>query len=98
MALAGLIGRCLNAGLAGSNRLESATASISSRVRFGLAVAVGAQQLKVLDPIVEAIAVDVVESHRERFAQPLEDPTALTAVLFDTETKKSLFQVPPVSW
>jgi hypothetical protein len=36
---------------------------VPSRVVVGLAVAVGAQELEVLDSVVEAVTVDVMEIH-----------------------------------
>jgi hypothetical protein len=43
-----------------------------------LAVAVGAEDLQVLEPVVAAVAVDVVELERQRPPAPLRDPARLT--------------------
>ena len=51
--------------------------------RVGLAVAVRAQQLQVLQPVVVADAVDVVQRQRERPAEPRVDPADLAARLLE---------------
>jgi|GraSoiStandDraft_30_1057271.scaffolds.fasta_scaffold503366_3 hypothetical protein len=48
--------------------------SVTSRVVIGLAVAIGAKELEILKPIVEAVAVDVVERKRQPLTAPLRDP------------------------
>jgi hypothetical protein len=44
-------------------------------------MAVRAQEGEVLEPVVKAIAVDVMKGHRQRLAKPRLDATALAAVL-----------------
>jgi hypothetical protein len=56
-----------------------------SRVVVGLAVAVGAEELKVLDAVVQAVTVDVMEIHRQGLPKPLRDAAALQ--IYDTITK-----------
>ena len=51
--------------------------SVASCPTSGLAVAVRAEDLEVLESVVAAVAVDVVQLQRERVAQPLVDPATL---------------------
>src|SRR5215212_7871415 len=48
-----------------------------------LRVAVGAQELEILEPVVEPIAVDVVQLHVERLPFPLTDPAPLAAIVLE---------------
>jgi hypothetical protein len=56
-------------------------AGISSREVWGLAMAVWTEEPEILDPIVVAIAIDVVESHGQRSISPPLYAAALAAIL-----------------
>jgi hypothetical protein len=57
--------------------------SVSPTVGVRLTVAIAAQKDDVLEPVVSAVAVEVVELHVERLALPVADPALLAAVLFE---------------
>jgi hypothetical protein len=56
-------------------------------------VAVGAQKKQVLEPVVVAIAVDVVEGHGERLAPPNVDLALLAAVLLQAGAQQPSLDV-----
>jgi len=59
-----------------------------------LAVAVRAQQLEVLEPVVAAVAVDVVQREAERSAAPVRDPAQLAAIFLEPEPDEAAFEMP----
>jgi hypothetical protein len=61
--------------------------TVFTAVRVGLAVAVGTEEAKILEPVVGAIAVDVVELHAERLALPRRDPALLAPVRLESFRK-----------
>jgi hypothetical protein len=60
-------------------------------------VAVGAQQLKIGEPVVATVPVDVMQRHRQRPAAPLTEPTHLAAVLLDPGADEPVLQVVPAA-
>src|SRR5581483_5065692 len=62
-----------------------------------LRVAVRAQKLDVLEPVVAPVAVSVVELHAERLAQPLGDPADLAAVLLEARLNQTSLEIVPAS-
>ena len=65
--------------------------------RVRLAVAVRTEELEVFDAVVEAVAIDVVEGHRERLIKPLVYPAALTPLLLQAGVQEPLLQVAAVA-
>jgi hypothetical protein len=60
-------------------------------------MAIAAKQLKVLEPIVCSIAVDVMKLHAQRLPPPFGDPAYLTAVLLQSFAEKPRLQMPTAS-
>jgi hypothetical protein len=59
-----------------------------------LSVAIWAQELEVLDPVVVAVAIDVMKRHRQWRAQPLGDATG--PLLLEARGEQATFEVVPV--
>src|SRR5690606_41748303 len=66
--------------------------SVAPPVRGGLGVAVGTEQLQVLQAVVETVAVAVVQLHGQRLAAPFRDPTALAAILLEPGLDQALLE------
>jgi hypothetical protein len=49
----------------------------------GLAVTVGTEKLQVLEPVVDPVAVDVVQRERKRLSVPLIETAPLAPILFE---------------
>lgn len=60
-----------------------------------LAMAVAAQELKVLEAVVVPVAVHVMERQRQWLPTPLTDPAFLTAPLLQPRIEKPALQMPP---
>jgi hypothetical protein len=73
-----------------------AAMAVSPAICLGLAVAIGAQQLEVLEAIVQPIAIYVVELHVQGPPLPHRDPAPLTALLFESLIQKALLEVTSV--
>jgi hypothetical protein len=67
--------------------------SVAPAVSVRLRVAVGAQELQVLEPVVAPVAVDVVELHVERPPKPLGQTADLAPVFLHTLLEEARFQV-----
>jgi hypothetical protein len=61
-------------------------------------VAVGAEELQVLEPVVRAVTVEVVELHVQQVSAPFRDSTPLTPVLFEPLSQKAEFQMGAVGF
>jgi hypothetical protein len=59
----------------------------------GLRVAVPAKKLEILDSVVTAITIDVVQLHIQRLTHPTGDPAALAAVLLQTLLDQALLEM-----
>jgi hypothetical protein len=59
-----------------------------------LRVTVGTKEPDVLDPVIGAISIDVVQSHVERCASPCRDPTLLAAILLDAGLDQAKLEIP----
>jgi len=57
-------------------------------------VAVRAQELEILEAVVEPIAVDVVKLHVERLPVPLADPAPLAAVVLEACLDQTRLEIP----
>src|SRR5688572_23856937 len=68
---------------------------VSPSVVRCLRVAVGTKELEVLEPVVGAIAVDVMKRHVQRLASPLRDPTALASIFLQAFLDESALQMAP---
>lgn len=82
--VASVVHRC-SAGLSRS--------SVAPGVCLSLAVAVWAQQLEVLDAVVEPIAVDGVQLHRDRLATSFGQAAALTRAILEAQPDQPQFEV-----
>jgi hypothetical protein len=56
-------------------------------------VTIGAEELEVFEPVVQPIAIDVVQLHADGFPVPFRDPTPLTPVLLEPLSQEAVFQV-----
>src|SRR2546421_12282749 len=67
----------------------------AAREVVGLAVAVGAQQAQVLEPVVEVVAVHVVKGHGERSTAPLGDAAVLATIVLEAVRDQAMLEVAP---
>ena len=67
--------------------------AVAPREVLGLAVAVRAEHLEVLEPVVRPVAVDVVQRHRQRPPEPLVDPAHLATVLLQARADQALLDM-----
>src|SRR3712207_3958428 len=81
----------------GRARSRRASSAPASREVLRLAVAVRAEQLEVLEPVVVAVPVDVVERHAQRRAAPLLEAAALAPVLLEPQAEEPPLHVPPAA-
>jgi hypothetical protein len=58
-------------------------------------VAIAAEELKVLKPVVRSIAIDVVQGHTERLSHPLGQPASFALVVLDAGTDQPSLEVTP---
>ena len=67
--------------------------AIAPAVVWRLRVAVRAEEFKILEPVVVAIAVHVVQRHRERLPAPVGDPALLAPILLEPRTEEPVLKV-----
>jgi len=61
---------------------DGGSPSVAAGEVVGLAVTVGAQQLEIVEPVVVANAVDVMQSEGDRLSTPILQAARLTAIAF----------------
>jgi len=66
---------------------------VAPRIRRRLAVAVWAEEFEVFETVIETVAVDVVERHRQRAPTPFAQAADFTAVDLQPLDNETVFQV-----
>jgi hypothetical protein len=69
---------------------------VAAGKRVGLAMAVRTEKVEVLDAIVQAVAIDVVQRHRKWPSAPVSYAAAFAPILLQASREEALLEVPTV--